>query len=213
VVVVLVLVELLLLLLLLLLLTTAVLQVMEQLATGRGLRISGMAIAGKPGGLVVEVLTLLMLVLVLVLVLLLVLVLVLLPLLVVLLLARADAVVQGEEGDVVEFMELMRTEFFETLNPRGRKLTTRLQVYIHKDPCCTLESASCCTCCCLLSLLCCMAACPALPLLTPDPVRFAGALAVGRGGGEVRSGGDHEAHSRGQGEEHIRLYPPLLWIP
>jgi hypothetical protein len=36
-------------------------------------------------------------------------------------------VVEGEEGDLVEFMELMRTEFFETLNPRGRKLTTRLQ--------------------------------------------------------------------------------------
>lgn len=34
---------------------------------------------------------------------------------------------EGEESDVVRFMELMRTEFFETLNPRGRKLTTRLQ--------------------------------------------------------------------------------------
>lgn len=32
---------------------------------------------------------------------------------------------EGEEADVVAFMELMRTEFFETLNPRGRKLTTR----------------------------------------------------------------------------------------
>ena len=46
-----------------------------------------MAIAGKPGGLVVE----------------------------------------GRESDVISFMNLMRTEFFETLNPRGRKLTTRLQ--------------------------------------------------------------------------------------
>ena len=36
-------------------------------------------------------------------------------------------VVEGEEKQVVRFMELMRTEFFETLNPRGRKLTTRLQ--------------------------------------------------------------------------------------
>jgi hypothetical protein len=36
-------------------------------------------------------------------------------------------VAEGEESDVVEFMRLMRTEFFETLNPRGRKLTTRLQ--------------------------------------------------------------------------------------
>merc|ERR1719498_1830492 len=36
-------------------------------------------------------------------------------------------VVEGEEGDVEAFMVLMRTEFFETLNPRGRKLTTRLQ--------------------------------------------------------------------------------------
>jgi hypothetical protein len=62
-------------------------EVMTNLAKNRGLNITGMAIAGKPGGLVVE----------------------------------------GEEGDVVEFMELMRTEFFETLNPRGRKLTTRLQ--------------------------------------------------------------------------------------
>eukprot|EP00854_Cymbomonas_tetramitiformis_P018650 gene18650-22264_t len=62
-------------------------EVMTQLATGRGLNVTGMGIAGKPGGLVVE----------------------------------------GEENDVVAFMELMRTEFFETLNPRGRKLTTRLQ--------------------------------------------------------------------------------------
>lgn len=62
-------------------------QVMTSLARGRGLNITGMGIAGKPGGMVAE----------------------------------------GEEGDVVEFMELMRTEFFETLNPRGRKLTTRLQ--------------------------------------------------------------------------------------
>mmetsp|Transcript_56703 Transcript_56703/g.124316 ORF Transcript_56703/g.124316 Transcript_56703/m.124316 type:complete len:367 (+) Transcript_56703:17-1117(+) len=36
-------------------------------------------------------------------------------------------VCEGEEGDVEEFMNLMRTDFFETLNPRGRKLTTRLQ--------------------------------------------------------------------------------------
>ena len=34
---------------------------------------------------------------------------------------------EGEERDVAAFMELMRTEFFETLNPRGRKLTSRLQ--------------------------------------------------------------------------------------
>lgn len=62
-------------------------EVITALAQNRGLNITGMAIAGKPGGLVCE----------------------------------------GEEGDVVEFMELMRTEFFETLNPRGRKLVTRLQ--------------------------------------------------------------------------------------
>lgn len=62
-------------------------EVMTALAKDRGLKITGMGIAGKPGGLVCE----------------------------------------GEENDVVEFMELMRTEFFETLNPRGRKLTTRLQ--------------------------------------------------------------------------------------
>eukprot|EP00929_Paragymnodinium_shiwhaense_P094863 TRINITY_DN55695_c0_g1_i1.p1 TRINITY_DN55695_c0_g1~~TRINITY_DN55695_c0_g1_i1.p1 ORF type:complete len:385 (+),score=82.60 TRINITY_DN55695_c0_g1_i1:91-1245(+) len=62
-------------------------EVMTSLAKDRGLHITGMGIAGKPGGLVVE----------------------------------------GEENDVVAFMELMRTEFFETLNPRGRKLTTRLQ--------------------------------------------------------------------------------------
>eukprot|EP00729_Bicosta_minor_P003636 gene3636-6837_t len=61
--------------------------VMIKLARDRGLNITGMGIAGKPGGLVAE----------------------------------------GEESDVVEFMRLMRTEFFETLNPRGRKLTTRLQ--------------------------------------------------------------------------------------
>jgi hypothetical protein len=61
--------------------------VMAKLARDRGLNITGMGIAGKPGGLVAE----------------------------------------GEESDVVEFMRLMRTEFFETLNPRGRKLTTRLQ--------------------------------------------------------------------------------------
>lgn len=36
-------------------------------------------------------------------------------------------VAEGEENDMLEFMNLMRTEFFETLNPRGRKLTTRLQ--------------------------------------------------------------------------------------
>ncbi len=62
-------------------------EVMMDLATQRGLAITGMAIAGKPGGLVCE----------------------------------------GVEADVVQFMTLMRTEFFETLNPRGRKLTTRLQ--------------------------------------------------------------------------------------
>ena len=61
--------------------------VMCKLARDRGLNITGMGIAGKPGGLVAE----------------------------------------GEETDVVAFMRLMRTEFFETLNPRGRKLTTRLQ--------------------------------------------------------------------------------------
>jgi|EP01047_Picozoa_sp_COSAG01_P039119 hypothetical protein len=62
-------------------------EVMTELATQRGLHITGIAIAGKPGGLVCE----------------------------------------GIEKDVVAFMELMRTEFFETLNPRGRKLTTRWQ--------------------------------------------------------------------------------------
>ena len=62
-------------------------EVMTSLAKDRGLSITGLGIAGKPGGLVVE----------------------------------------GEEGNVVRFMELMRTEFFETLNPRGRKLTTRLR--------------------------------------------------------------------------------------
>eukprot|EP00927_Polykrikos_kofoidii_P055405 TRINITY_DN49665_c0_g1_i1.p1 TRINITY_DN49665_c0_g1~~TRINITY_DN49665_c0_g1_i1.p1 ORF type:complete len:381 (+),score=84.12 TRINITY_DN49665_c0_g1_i1:60-1202(+) len=62
-------------------------EVMISLARERGLNITGMGIAGKPGGMVCE----------------------------------------GEEGDLVEFMELMRTVFFETLNPRGRKLTTRLQ--------------------------------------------------------------------------------------
>lgn len=62
-------------------------EVLDTLANHRGLNITGLAIAGKPGGLVVE----------------------------------------GKEKDVVEFMTLMRTEFFETLNPRGRKLTTRLQ--------------------------------------------------------------------------------------
>ena len=62
-------------------------EVMVELATQRDLSITGMAIAGKPGGLVCE----------------------------------------GVEKDVVAFMTLMRTEFFETLNPRGRKLTTRLQ--------------------------------------------------------------------------------------
>ena len=65
---------------------------MIKLARDRGLNITGMGIAGKPGGLVAE----------------------------------------GEESDVVEFMRLMRTEFFETLNPRGRKLTTRLQ---DRSPC------------------------------------------------------------------------------
>jgi hypothetical protein len=62
-------------------------EVLDTLANHRNLNITGMAIAGKPGGLVVE----------------------------------------GRESDVIEFMNLMRTEFFETLNPRGRKLTTRLQ--------------------------------------------------------------------------------------
>ena len=61
--------------------------VIKNLATSRGLDITGIAIAGKPGGLVVE----------------------------------------GREDQVEEFMLLMRTEFFETLNPRGRKLTTRWQ--------------------------------------------------------------------------------------
>jgi hypothetical protein len=36
-------------------------------------------------------------------------------------------VIEGGEGDVEEFMRLLRTEFFETLNPRGRKCTTRWQ--------------------------------------------------------------------------------------
>ena len=62
-------------------------EVLDTLANHRNLNITGMAIAGKPGGLVVE----------------------------------------GRESDVISFMNLMRTEFFETLNPRGRKLTTRLQ--------------------------------------------------------------------------------------
>jgi hypothetical protein len=62
-------------------------EVLNNLANQRGLAITGLAIAGKPGGLVVE----------------------------------------GRESDVMDFMNLMRTEFFETLNPRGRKLTTRLQ--------------------------------------------------------------------------------------
>merc|ERR1712194_681814 len=62
-------------------------EVMMALATGRGLKITGIGIAGKPGGMVCE----------------------------------------GEQADVIAFMELMRTDFFETLNPRGRKLTTRLQ--------------------------------------------------------------------------------------
>ncbi len=62
-------------------------EVLDTLANHRNLNITGMAIAGKPGGLVVE----------------------------------------GRESDVILFMNLMRTEFFETLNPRGRKLTTRLQ--------------------------------------------------------------------------------------
>ena len=61
-------------------------EVILTLANERGLAITGIAIAGKPGGLVAE----------------------------------------GREGDVEQFMHLMRTEFMETLNPRGRKLTTRL---------------------------------------------------------------------------------------
>ena len=65
-------------------------EVMTSLARERGLDITGMGIAGKPGGLVVE----------------------------------------GQEEDVVAFMELMRTEFFETLNPRGRKLTVRHTIMI-----------------------------------------------------------------------------------
>ena len=55
-------------------------EVLMDIATGRGLAVTGMAIAGKPGGLVVE----------------------------------------GPGGDVEEFMRLIRTDFFETLNPRGR---------------------------------------------------------------------------------------------
>lgn len=62
-------------------------EVITGLACGRGLNITGMAIAGKPGGLVVE----------------------------------------GEEGDVVEFMKLMRTEFFQHVSTHSKKLTTRLQ--------------------------------------------------------------------------------------
>jgi len=59
----------------------------------RNLAITGMAIAGKPGGLIAE----------------------------------------GPGGDVVEFMKLIRTDFFETLNPRGRKCTTRWQEYLPGD--------------------------------------------------------------------------------
>jgi hypothetical protein len=68
-------------------------EVLLDLANGRGLKITGMAIAGKPGGLVVE----------------------------------------GGEGDVLEFMHLIRTDFFETLNPRGRKVTTRWQERLPDD--------------------------------------------------------------------------------
>mmetsp|Transcript_74365 Transcript_74365/g.123301 ORF Transcript_74365/g.123301 Transcript_74365/m.123301 type:complete len:370 (+) Transcript_74365:69-1178(+) len=62
-------------------------QFITDLACGRGLNITGMGIAGKPGGLVVE----------------------------------------GEEADVVEFMRLMRTEFFQHVSTHSKKLTTRLQ--------------------------------------------------------------------------------------
>ena len=62
-------------------------EVITGLACGRGLNITGMGIAGKPGGLVVE----------------------------------------GEEADVVEFMKLMRTEFFQHVSTHSKKLTTRLQ--------------------------------------------------------------------------------------
>lgn len=62
-------------------------EVITGLACNRGLNITGMGIAGKPGGLVVE----------------------------------------GEEGDVSEFMKLMRTEFFQYVSTHSKKLTTRLQ--------------------------------------------------------------------------------------
>lgn len=62
-------------------------EVITGLACNRGLNITGMGIAGKPGGLVVE----------------------------------------GEEGDVAEFMRLMRTEFFQHVSTHSKKLTTRLQ--------------------------------------------------------------------------------------
>ena len=62
-------------------------EVLTSLAKERGLAITGLAISGKPGGIVVE----------------------------------------GPEGDVDTYMSLLRTEFFETLNPRGRKCTTRWQ--------------------------------------------------------------------------------------
>lgn len=62
-------------------------EVLQSLAEGRGLNITGLAISGKPGGIVIE----------------------------------------GGAGSVEAFMHLIRTEFFETLNPRGRKITTRLQ--------------------------------------------------------------------------------------
>ena len=37
------------------------------------------------------------------------------------------------DADVEAFMALLRTEFFETLNPRGRKCTTRWQQRLPRD--------------------------------------------------------------------------------
>ncbi|GMH90136.1 hypothetical protein TrVE_jg3463 [Triparma verrucosa] len=68
-------------------------EVLTNLAKLRGLKITGLAISGKPGGIVIE----------------------------------------GGKGDVEEYMRLIRTEFFETLNPRGRKITVRLEEELPED--------------------------------------------------------------------------------
>ena len=41
--------------------------------------------------------------------------------------------IEGGKGDVEEYMRLIRTEFFETLNPRGRKITVRLEEELPED--------------------------------------------------------------------------------